>query len=164
MVVLGIDPGIEKLGYSFIKSEKNNLTILSYGLITTKKEESKEIRFLQIYRDLETLLDRVKPDYIAVESLIFAKNVKTALVISEIRGIIILLSALNKIPLFEFTPLQVKMAITGYGRSSKSQIQKAVKTLLNLSEAPSPDDISDAIAVSICGVNSILFQNRIKGC
>jgi crossover junction endodeoxyribonuclease RuvC len=150
MTVIGIDPGIERLGYAVLEFAGSEITPVSYGLITTKKETPKNERLLQIYDDLKSLIEKHKPERMSVETLLFAKNVKTALVVSEVRGVILLLSALFNLPLYEFTPLQVKSGMTGYGRSSKGQIQKAVKMVLKLAETPKPDDVSDAIAIALC--------------
>lgn len=147
---MGIDPGIERLGYAVLEFSGSEIRPVSYGLITTKKETPKNERLLQIYDDLVRLIEQFKPERMSVETLIFAKNVKTALVVSEVRGVILLLSARFGLPLYEFTPLQVKTGLTGYGRSSKTQIQKAVKMVLKLNEIPRPDDVSDAVAIALC--------------
>ncbi len=162
MTVLGIDPGLERLGYSILEFTNSAILPLSYGLISTDKDTEKSRRLFQIYSDLTSLIEKHRPDYISVETLIFAKNVKTALIISEVRGIILLLGAQHNLAIYEFTPLEVKMSLTGYGRSSKSQIQSAVKLILNLPEIPKPDDISDSIAIAICGGNTINFRNKLK--
>lgn len=153
MTVIGIDPGIERLGYAVLGISGSAIAPLSYGLISTPKTSPKNERLLQIYNDVRSLIEKHKPDCLSVETLIFAKNVKTALVVSEVRGVILLLSSQFGLPLYEFTPLQVKTGITGYGRSSKTQIQKAVKMVLNLAETPKPDDVSDAIAIALCAGN-----------
>jgi crossover junction endodeoxyribonuclease RuvC len=161
MTVIGIDPGIERLGYAVLEFSGSEIFPVSYGLISTKKETPKNERLLQIYDDLHSLIEKHKPERMSVETLIFAKNVKTALVISEVRGVILLLSALFHLPLYEFTPLQVKSGLTGYGRSTKTQIQKAVKLVLKLAETPKPDDVSDAIAIALCaGQKNPAFQRK----
>jgi crossover junction endodeoxyribonuclease RuvC len=163
VTVLGIDPGIERLGYAVMEFSGSAIEPVSYGLISTKKETPKNERLLQIFNDLKTLIEKHRPERMAVETLIFAKNVKSALIISEVRGVILLLSAMFDLPLYEFTPLQVKSGITGYGRSGKAQIQKAVKMILKLAESPKPDDVSDAIAIAICGgQKSPSFQKEPK--
>jgi len=162
MIVMGIDPGIERLGYAFIEMTSSLIRPVSYGLISTSPADSKEQRFLQIFNDLNLLIDRHKPDYSSIETLIFARNVKTAMTISEVRGVITLALVSNNIPITEFTPLEVKMALTGYGRSTKTQIQQAVKLVLCLPEAPKPDDISDAIAIALCCGNRVNFNKRIS--
>ena len=158
MIVLGIDPGIERLGYGFIEWKGSCFKPISYGLISTDKSCPKEQRLLQIFNDLVELIEKFRPDVLSTETLIFAKNVKTALIICEVRGIILLLAAKYNLRLEEFTPLQVKMALTGYGRSNKSQIEQAVKLILGLPEIPKPDDVSDALAISLCGGNSVRFS------
>ena len=161
MIVLGIDPGIQRLGYALLEMDSRQAKPLSYGIITTQSNETKPNRFFQIYQDLESIIKTYKPDFASIETLIFAKNVKTALTISEVRGIIILLCTQYHLPVYEFTPLQIKMALTGYGRSKKPQVEKAVQMILKLPEIPKPDDISDALAIALCGGNHIHFQLKI---
>lgn len=162
MLVLGVDPGIERLGYGIIECSGNRLEPLGYGLISTHKNTPKPERLRQIYQDLNSILEKYKPDMVSVETLIFASNVKTALVVSEVRGVILLCASLKNLPVHEFTPLQVKMSLTGYGRSTKQQMEQAVKIILNLSEIPKPDDVSDAIAIAICGGNTARFLSKLK--
>lgn len=161
MIVLGIDPGIHRLGYAFIESVRSQLTPISYGLITTDAKEDKAQRILQIYNDLSELIDKYNPNNICIESLIFARNVTTAMMISEVRGAVILLSAQRKIPVIDMTPLQIKSAVAGYGKADKKQIQNAVTILLNLKEVPKPDDIADALAIAICGVGNLEYYSKI---
>lgn len=162
MKVLGVDPGIERTGYAILEYNLNNYLPHSYGIITTSKNIDKSKRIQTIFDDLQNLLNKYNPDFIVVESLIFYKNVKTALVVSEVRGVIFLLSAINNIPLYEYTPLQVKTAVTGYGRASKKQIENAIRIILNLNEIPKPDDVSDALAISICGINHLLMKRLLE--
>ncbi len=163
MTVLGLDPGFERLGYGFIVNDGETIKSPSFGLISTKKEDEKGVRFLQIYNDIETLVRERPPSIISMEKLIFAKNVKTVMTVSEVRGVIILISALHNLPLYEFTPLQVKMATTGYGRSDKKAVRTAVRMILSIPEIPGPDDISDALAIALCGFNSAMTRQKLKG-
>lgn len=161
MTVMGVDPGLERLGYAMIRVDGNTIQALSYGLISTQKTEAHPKRLKQIYADLQEIIQDRRPDYLSVETLIFAKNVKTASSISEVRGVILLSGALFDIPIVEYTPLQVKMAVTGYGKSAKPQIERAVQMILGLSEIPKPDDVCDALAIAICGANHIRYTQRI---
>ncbi|MGA2140915.1 MAG: crossover junction endodeoxyribonuclease RuvC [Brevinematales bacterium] len=162
MTALGIDPGYGRLGYSFIEEAGDVMKIISYGLISTDSKLEKPVRFHQIYLDLEKLISEKKPSFISMEKIIFAKNVKTALEVSEIRGVIILLSAIHGLPLYEFTPLQIKMAVTGYGRSGKEQIRKAVEMIFSMQEISGPDDISDALAIGVCGLGAYRYKEKIR--
>ena len=162
MVVMGIDPGIERLGYGIINCSGNKLEPLSYGLISTLKTTPKPERLRQIFEDINVIIEKHKPDIVSVETLIFANNVKTALIVSEVRRVILVCAALKALPVYEFTPLQVKMSLTGYGRSTKQQMEYAVKLILNLPEIPKPDDVSDAIAIAICGGNTARFLSKLK--
>lgn len=154
MIILGLDPGIERLGFGLIRVNGNRLETLSYGLITTESSEQKPLRLLKIHDDLNTLIDKWKPEAVAVETILFAKNVKTALTVSEVRGVILLIAAVKGLQIMEFTPLKVKMTVTGYGRANKAQMQAAVKMILNLPQIPTPDDVADALCISICGALS----------
>lgn len=152
MIVLGLDPGIERLGFGIINSQGNSFDPLSYGLITTESTDPKQIRLLKIYEDLNYLIEKWHPDMLAVETILFAKNVKTALTVSEVRGVILLIAALHQMSVHEFTPLKVKMTVAGYGRANKTQMQSAIKIILNLPEIPKPDDVADALSIAVCGV------------
>lgn len=160
MIILGIDPGTAIVGYGFIKKEKNNLKVIDYGCIFTpaKLDNSKRINI--IAGELKKLLQKYRPQNIAVEQLFFFKNLKTAITVSEARGAILLIADQSNIPISEHTPLQVKQAITGYGRADKTQIQKMVKVILNLKEIPKPDDAADALAIAICCANHIHYAQH----
>lgn len=156
-VILGIDPGLADTGFGVIKKEKNKeLACLSYGTIKTPAGEAMAERLAIINKKLNILIKKYKPDLFGVEQLFFCKNIKTALAVGQARGVIILSAAQNKIPLAEFTPLEVKQAVAAYGHAGKEQVQKMVKILLNLSEMPRPDDAADALAIAICAANSKL--------
>ncbi len=150
MVILGLDPGLATLGYGVIKKEpKKKAEMLDYGVISTPKDENLAVRLCMIEKGLKQIIEKFKPDEIAVEELFFAKNVKTAISVAHARGIILLTANKECGRLFEYTPLQIKQALTGYGRAEKIQIQQMVKTLLGLKGIPKPDDAADALAVAL---------------
>jgi crossover junction endodeoxyribonuclease RuvC len=158
MVIIGIDPGLATTGYGIIKIEnrKSKFEIIDYGCIRTAPKIPFAERLEIIYKELNNLIKKYKPDKIAIEKIFFARNVKTAMQIGEARGVVTLIAVQNKIPIFEFTPLQIKQALTSYGQASKEQIQKMVKIILNLKEIPKPDDAADALAIAItCSQNKI---------
>ncbi|MDP1629001.1 MAG: crossover junction endodeoxyribonuclease RuvC [bacterium] len=154
MVIIGIDPGTGLVGYGVIQKKDNRLQALDYGCIKTSKNETLGRRLLAIHRDIKNLIKKFKPDLLAAESLFFFKNLKTAINVSQARGVIVFAAAEFDVPFCEYTPLEVKQAVTGYGRAEKMQIQKMVKAILNLSEIPKPDDAADALAVAICAAHS----------
>ncbi len=148
--ILGIDPGYGIVGYGVINRSGNKLTYVTHGVITTPKDEQFEKRLETIYDSIVEIIDTYKPNLAAVESLYFYKNAKTAIYVGEARGVILLALRKSGLEIVEFTPHQVKINISGYGRSEKEQIQKMVKLLLNLDEIPKPDDAADALAVAWC--------------
>ncbi len=152
-IILGIDPGIADTGYGVIQIKGHELICLDYGSIKTKAKTELGERLEIINKELNKIIKKYKPNLISVEQLFFCKNVKTALVVGHARGVIILTAKQNKVPTVEFTPLQVKQAVSSYGQASKMQVQKMVKLLLNLKEIPRPDDAADALAVAICAAN-----------
>lgn len=154
-IILGIDPGIADTGFGVIeKTDSHRLTCLDYGSIKTKAKTELAERLEIINQELNKIIKKYKPGLIAVEQLFFCKNVKTALVVGQARGVILLTARQSKIPTVEFTPLQVKQAVSSYGQAPKMQVQKMVKLLLNLKEIPKPDDAADALAIAICAANS----------
>lgn len=153
-IILGIDPGIADTGYGIIRAEKQKLICLDYGSIKTKAKTELADRLEIVNIELNKIIKKYCPGLIAVEELFFCKNVKTALVVGHARGVVLLTAKQNNIPTVEFTPLQVKQAVSTYGRAEKIQVQKMVKLLLNLKEIPQPDDAADALAVAICAANT----------
>ncbi len=152
--ILGIDPGIADTGYGIISvNEKSQLLCLEYGTIKTDPKKKLADRIEKLFNDLNIVIQKYQPDIIAVEELFFNKNVKTALIVGQARGVVLLAAKTSKAKLVEFTPLQVKQAVSTYGRADKLQIQKMVKLILNLEEIPKPDDAADALAVAICASN-----------
>ena len=148
--IIGIDPGIARTGFGIVAKEGVKLYAIEYGCIFTKTKKSASNRLFEIYQELLRVIKKYKPDELAIERLFFAKNVKTALTVSEARGAILLLAGEIGLPVKEFTPLQVKQALTGFGRADKTQMQKMVKLILGLSEIPKPDDAADALAIALC--------------
>lgn len=161
MRVLGIDPGYNIIGFGIVES--NGCKVIDYGVITTPKEMPMSERLLTIYKATTELIENYKPDQVAFEELFFNTNQKTAVAVAEARGILLLASKLKVDDLFEYTPLQIKQALTGVGRAEKKQVQFMVKSILGLSSVPKPDDAADALAVALCHIqtNSILSDNRV---
>lgn len=159
MIILGIDPGTAITGYGIIKTRdlkqkvKNGLECLGYGCIQTSPSLTAGERLKKINNELNKIIKKYKPAILAVENIYFFKNLKTAMPVSQAKGVILLTAAKKNIPVYEFTPLQVKMVITGYGRAEKEQVQKMIKILLNLREIPRPDDAADALGVAVCYAN-----------
>jgi crossover junction endodeoxyribonuclease RuvC len=152
-IILGIDPGIADTGYGFIKVNGSSLECLAYGSIKTPAKEDLALRLQTLHKELSSLIEKYKPERAAMEQLFFNKNVKTALIVGQARGVALLTISLAKVPVIDFTPGQVKQAVSAYGQASKLQVQKMVKLILNLKELPQQDDAADALAVAICGAN-----------
>ncbi|MDY6931497.1 MAG: crossover junction endodeoxyribonuclease RuvC [Halobacteriota archaeon] len=161
MKVMGIDPGIAITGYGIIEeNSRRNFDVKEYGCIRTPKGDTPS-RLKKVYDDLSEILKVHHPDTIAVEELFMYKNVKTAMSVSQSRGVIILAGVNQGLEVAEYTPLQVKQSVVGYGRATKNQVQQMVKTILNLDEIPRPDDAADALAVAICHLNSASLKKVI---
>lgn len=159
MRTLGVDPGTAATGFAVLEGEGRGLKLLEFGCIKTSPKNESHERLNIISEKMQKILDKFKPDVMAVEQLFFTSNAKTAIRVGEARGVILLSAARNGVRLAEYTPLQVKQALTGYGRADKKQIQYMVKNLLGLKEIPKPDDAADAIAIAICHLNSY----KLKG-
>jgi len=149
MRILGIDPGTATTGFGVIEVNKGKYTIVDAGVIKTPARQADEIRLETIFDDLSDIIKETKPDVAAVEQLFFAQNVTTAMTVSQARGVILLAIIKAGLDHASYTPLQIKQAMTGYGRADKNQIQEMVKTILGLKEIPKPDDCADALAVAI---------------
>ena len=150
MRILGIDPGLAIVGWSIVDFDNDGKpTAIDYGAITTEKGMGVGDRLSEIYDDLNHIIKEFKPEYCGLETLLFYNNAKTAIVVGEARGIILLCLEKGNIPVHEFTPLQVKSSISGYGKAAKRQVQENVKMVFNLNEIPKPDDVADALALSI---------------
>lgn len=164
MVILGIDPGVATIGFGIIQSEKSKQKVLQYGVITTKAGLPLAQRLLQISEDMSALLTRFQPDEMAVEELFFSKNVTTGIAVAHGRGIVLLEGERFGVPIFEYTPNQVKQAVTGYGKAEKKQVMSMTQKLLQLKQIPRPDDAADALAVALChsrAATSLLNQERV---
>lgn len=150
-IILGIDPGIGRTGYAFLeKKDKNKFKLITYGCLTTETKEKTPTRLKDLFEQLNLLIKKYKPTILATEKLFFNTNAKTATVVGQAIGVIFLAGVQNNLEIYELTPLQVKTALTGYGRADKQQVQKMVVSLLNLKKKPTPDDAADAIAVALC--------------
>ena len=150
MIILGIDPGTATTGYGVIEVQGSRFTALDYGCISTKPTFSMPERLDKIHQGLSLLIERFHPDEVAVEQLYFNTNATTAISVGQARGVILLAAAQKKLPVGEYTPLQVKQAMVGYGRAEKKQVQYMVASFLKLSNPPKPDDAADALAIAIC--------------
>ena len=161
MIILGIDPGFSLTGYGVIDYTGNRLKMLEYGVISTKAGEKFSSRLLQIDAGIKALADKYHPDACAIEELFFNNNVTTAISAAQGRGVALTAAAGKGIPVYEYTPLQVKQNVVGYGRAEKKQVQTMVKMLLKLDTLPKPDDAADALAIAICHANSCLTAVEI---
>ena len=151
MRILGIDPGTGILGFGVIESgARNKTSLVDAGVIRTPAKQADQIRLLTIYDELNELIKELKPQVMSVEKLFFAQNVTTAMTVAQARGVVILCGMKAGLGIFEYTPLQIKQALTGYGRADKKQIQEMVRVILGLKETPKPDDCADALAAAIC--------------
>ncbi len=159
MLILGIDPGTAITGYGLVSYEGNHLRKVAFGVIRTGPELSLASRLHHIYLETIKIIGEYRPDAIAIEELFFNKNVRTALAVGHARGVILLAAANSGYEVAEYTPLQVKLAVTGYGRAEKMQIQEMVRVLLCLGEIPKPDDAADALAIAICHAHSCKIEN-----
>lgn len=160
MRIIGIDPGYAIVGYGVIDYIGNKFNDSRYGAITTESNQNMNERFKSIHDDLNTIIERTKPEFLAIEELFFNSNQKTAINVAQARGVL-LLSALNHgISVHEYTPLQVKQAVVGYGRAEKKQVQLLVKSILGLEKVPKPDDTADALAIAVCHAHS--YNPRVQ--
>lgn len=151
MVIVGFDPGLATLGYGVIKADNRaKPEMIDYGIVSTPKDKNLAERLIMLEKGVKQIIDTYKPDEIAIEELFFAKNVKTGIAVAHARGVVLLTAIKECGKIFEYTPLQIKQALTGYGRAEKIQIQQMVKTTLRLKGIPKPDDAADALAVALC--------------
>jgi crossover junction endodeoxyribonuclease RuvC len=154
MIVLGIDPGYAITGFGLVEHQSNRLKSITFGTIATQAGMPFERRLLKIAQELDLLIATWRPDAVAVEELFFSRNTTTAIGTAQARGVAILSGARAGLPVYEYTPMQVKLAVTGYGKAQKQQVQQMVRVLLNLALPPKPDDAADALAVAICHAHS----------
>ena len=160
MIILGIDPGLATVGYGVVESVRGSFRAIDCGVILTPKESPLPERLVMIESSLIKLIDRFLPEEIAMEELFFNNNQKTAITVAEARGVTLLTCRKRCDKLFEYTPLQIKQALTGYGRADKHQIQEMVKRLLNLNKIPRPDDAADALAVALTHAQTQRFSGK----
>jgi len=163
MIILGIDPGTATTGFGIINKTKDKVKVIDYGCILTTPDLNPGDRLKIINNELNKLIQKHQPKVMAVENLFFFKNLKTVMPVSQAKGVILLTAAKKKIPVYEFTPLQVKMAVTGYGRAEKKQVKKMIQTMLNLEEKPKDknkrkDDATDALGIALC----YTFKSKVK--
>lgn len=154
-IIMGIDPGLADTGFGFIEKDGTSLKVIDFGAIKTKADQDIESRLKELYDELLFLIKKYKPTQVAIEKLFFCKNVKTAIVVGQARGVAVLAVSNCNLKIKEFTPLQVKQAATGYGKADKRQIKEMVKIILNLKTLPKSDDAADALAIAICQANSL---------
>lgn len=159
MIILGIDPGLATIGYGVIEA-KSRISLVEYGIIQTLPTSTLPERLEIIFKNIDLLIKDFNPDEVAIEELFFNKNVKTAITVGEARGVILVSLKLNSVPIYEYTPLQIKSSIAGYGRAEKLQVQNQVKNILSLKDIPKPDDASDALAVAM----THYFQEETRKC
>jgi crossover junction endodeoxyribonuclease RuvC len=157
MRVLGIDPGTGILGFGVIESTKGKAQLVDAGVIRTPVKEDDAVRLLTIYEELTAIIRDTKPEEMSVEKLFFAKNVTTAMTVAQARGVVLLCGQQANVAIYEYTPLQIKQALTGYGRADKKQIQDMVRVILGLKDVPKPDDCADALAAALTHAQSIRF-------
>lgn len=159
MRILGIDPGIATIGFGLVEADRGKATMVTYGVITTPAGIPLSKRLYQISNDMEALIGQLRPDVISVEELFFNNNITTGIAVAHGRGVILLAAERCGVPLYEYTPSQVKMSVVGYGKAEKRQVMDMVRRLLNLKAVPRPDDAADALALALCHARS--FTSRI---
>lgn len=157
MLVMGLDPGLAVMGYGFVEGDGREIVPGPYGVVRTLAEATTAERLLRLHEELSELVAHNCPDEVAVEELFFGANARTAMIVGEARGVILLTLAEAGLQVAEYTPLQVKLAITGYGRANKAQVQEMVRVLLRLEDVPRPVDAADALAIAICHYHSSLM-------
>lgn len=163
MLVIGIDPGTARTGFGLIRRlPDGNLQTLDFGVLTTSSKQPLAQRLLQLFRDLNELLSQHQPESGAIEKLFFQRNVSTAMSVGQARGVAMLALARHGLQVAEYSPQEVKLAVAGYGKAEKKQMQEMTKTLLNLPERPHPDDAADGLAVAICHIYSEMSQRRLR--
>ena len=162
MRILGIDPGIAIVGFGLIESDRGNMRMLQYGAVTTEAGLPLATRLVQIEDDMRALIRQVQPDEIAIEELFFSKNITTGIAVAHGRGVVLCTAERLGVPIFEYTPMQVKQAVVGYGLAEKRQVMDMTRRLLKLKAVPKPDDAADALAIAICHARSATSLLRRK--
>jgi len=162
MVILGVDPGTARLGWGIVKDQSGQQTVGLYGCLETKKTQSDSVRLEQLFKKFTQLLKKLKPDAVAIEDIFFFRNQKTIIQVSQARGVILLASAQQNFPTYSYSPPQIKLAVTGYGKATKHQVQHMVKSILKLKTIPKPDDTADALAVALTHAFTHKMKSRVK--
>ena len=162
MRILGIDPGVAIVGFGLIESDRGRQQMLRYGAITTQAGLPLATRLLQIQQDMEQLREVFQPDEISIEELFFSKNITTGIAVAHARGVILCAAEKKQIPIYEYTPMQIKQAVVGYGLAEKKQVMDMTRRLLKLREVPKPDDAADALAIALCHARSATSLLRRK--
>lgn len=166
MIVLGIDPGYAIVGYGIVEYKNNKFSAIDFGAVTTKAGVRFSSRLEKIYNDILYIMETYKPEAVSIEKLFFNTNTTTAIDVAQARGVILLAAEKMRIPLFEYTPLQVKQSVTGYGKAEKAQVMELTRRLLGLEKSPKPDDTADALAMAIChchSSSSLIFKQMMGG-
>lgn len=164
MRILGIDPGYAIVGYGIVDYEANRFRVVDYGAVTTQAHTPFDLRLQTIYNGLSCLIEKYSPDAMSIEKLFFNTNTTTAIDVAQARGVIVLAAAQGGLDIAEYTPLQVKQSVVGYGRAEKKQVQEMTRLMLNLKSVPKPDDTADALALAICHAHSAgSLLGRMKG-
>ena len=165
MIVLGIDPGYAIVGYGVVNYDRGRFSTIAYGAITTEAHTPFEDRLLVIFEDMCALLDRYQPAALSIEQLFFTNNKTTGIAVAEARGVILLAARMKHVPVYEYTPMQVKQSVVGYGNAVKAQVMEMTRSILGLEKIPKPDDAADALALAVChahAAGSILSSSRLK--
>lgn len=163
MRILGIDPGYAILGWGVVEMKGNHFKVIDYGAVTTDAKMEMPDRLKVLYNSLMDIIMRYEPEVASIEELFFNTNAKTAILVGQARGVAVLACANSGLQIEEYTPLQIKQALVGYGRAEKKQVQLMVKTILNLKQVPKPDDTADALAAAVCHGHAAGSKNRMKG-
>lgn len=150
MIILGIDPGYAIVGWGVIEYNANRFSVLDYGAVTTEAKTPFNDRLKMVYDGIDSIMKRYSPEALSIEKLFYNTNAKTVIDVAQARGVINLAAVQNEIPIFEYTPLQVKQSVVGYGRAEKKQVQEMTRVILKLEKIPKPDDTADALAMAIC--------------
>lgn len=162
MIILGIDPGIAIVGYGVVEYKNNKFRVIDYGAVTTPAHMPTDKRLELVYKGIDILVKNYNIDEVAIEELFFNKNVKTAITVAQARGVTMLACTHNGKPIYEYTPLQVKQGVVGYGRAKKTQVQEMVTSILRLKEVPKPDDVADALAIAVCHAHANRLEKTLK--
>ncbi len=162
MRVLGIDPSIQSTGYGIIEYSQDHFTVIGYGVIRPSRRLHFHQKINEIRENLDTLIETYAPDEVAIENPFYAQNIKTAITLGQVRGATLVAVASHECDLHEYSPLEIKKAVTGYGQADKSQVNTMIKTLLNIDDEKLPTDASDALAAAFCHLNTRIFREKIK--